>query len=97
MKALGIVADVSVGDEIQRALAEIERSFGGADFLINNAGTGSNETIQDAPDEKWQHYWDLHVMAAVRLSRGLGAGDAAPRRWRDPEQRLDLRQATPGL
>ena len=25
----------------------------------------------DAPDEKWQHYWDLHVMAAVRLARGL--------------------------
>ena len=25
----------------------------------------------DAPDEKWQYYWDLHVMAAVRLARGL--------------------------
>ncbi|RPI91958.1 MAG: SDR family oxidoreductase, partial [Chloroflexi bacterium] len=27
--------------------------------------------IMTAPDEKWQYYWDLHVMAAVRLSRGL--------------------------
>ena len=25
----------------------------------------------EAPDEKWQAYWDLHVMAAVRLARGL--------------------------
>ena len=25
----------------------------------------------EAPDEKWQDYWDLHVMAAVRLARGL--------------------------
>ena len=25
----------------------------------------------EAPDDKWQHYWDLHVMAAVRLARGL--------------------------
>ena len=25
----------------------------------------------DAPDEKWQYFWDLHVMAAVRMSRGL--------------------------
>ena len=24
-----------------------------------------------APDQKWQYYWDLHLMAAVRLSRGL--------------------------
>jgi NAD(P)-dependent dehydrogenase (short-subunit alcohol dehydrogenase family) len=22
-----------------------------------------------APDEKWQYYWDLHVMAAIRLAR----------------------------
>ena len=25
----------------------------------------------EAPDEKWQSYWELHVMAAVRLARGL--------------------------
>ena len=47
------------------------RSFGGADILINNAGSGSNETIIEATDEKWQHYWELHVMAAVRLARGI--------------------------
>ena len=41
------------------------------DILINNAGSGSNETIVEATDEKWQHYWELHVMAAVRLARGL--------------------------
>ena len=28
----------------------------------------------EAPDEKWQSYWDLHVMAAVRLARGLVPG-----------------------
>ena len=52
-------------------IAATQRKFGGADILINNAGTGSNETIMEAPDEKWQYYWDLHVMAAVRLARGL--------------------------
>ena len=52
-------------------IAEVQQAFGGADILINNAGTGSNETILDAGDEKWQYYWDLHVMAAVRLARGL--------------------------
>jgi NAD(P)-dependent dehydrogenase (short-subunit alcohol dehydrogenase family) len=25
----------------------------------------------EAPDSKWQYYWDLHVMAATRLARGL--------------------------
>jgi NAD(P)-dependent dehydrogenase (short-subunit alcohol dehydrogenase family) len=71
VKALGVGADVTKADDIGRVVAEAEREFGGADILINNAGTGSNETVMDAPDDKWQYYWDLHVMAAVRLSRGL--------------------------
>jgi NAD(P)-dependent dehydrogenase (short-subunit alcohol dehydrogenase family) len=71
VQAIGIGADVSKAEEIAAVIAGVESAFGGLDILINNAGTGSNETIQDASDEKWQYYWDLHVMAAVRLSRGL--------------------------
>jgi len=69
--AIGVGADVSKPEAISRFVAAIEREFGGADILINNAGTGSEETIMEAPDERWQYYWDLHVMAAVRLSRAL--------------------------
>lgn len=71
VKAIGVRADVSKAEDIARFVATVEKEMGGADILINNAGTGSNETIMEAPDEKWQFYWDLHVMAAVRLSRGL--------------------------
>ena len=70
--------------------------FGGADILFNNAGTGSNETILDAPDEKWQAFWELHVMAAVRLARGLVPAWRA-RRWSRRAQRLDLRRAAAGV
>lgn len=71
VRAMGVQADVSRPEDLDRFVVEIEREYGGADILINNAGTGSNETILEASDEKWQHYWDLHVMAAVRLSRAL--------------------------
>jgi 3-oxoacyl-[acyl-carrier protein] reductase len=71
VKTLAIAADVSKAADCARVVAAVEKGFGGCDILINNAGSGSNETILEAPDEKWQHYWDLHVMAAVRLSRGL--------------------------
>lgn len=71
VRAVGVGADVATAEGCARVVAEAEAAFGGADILINNAGTGSNETILEAPDEKWQYYWDLHVMAAVRLSRGL--------------------------
>ncbi len=67
--ALGLRADVSRREDVDRAVARIAEAFGGLDILVNNAGTGTSETIMDAPDEKWQHHWDLHVMAAVRTAR----------------------------
>lgn len=71
IKTLGIKADVTKIEDIKLLISEVERVFNGVDILINNAGTGSAEKIIDAPDEKWQYYWDLHLMAAVRLSRAI--------------------------
>ena len=71
VRAVGVAADVSRADDIARVVATAGDTFGGVDILVNNAGTGSNETILAAPDDKWQYYWDLHVMASVRLARGL--------------------------
>ncbi len=70
-RVLAFVCDVATAGGCDALVAATVKEFGGADILINNAGTGSNETIMDAPDDKWQFYWDLHVMAAVRLARGL--------------------------
>jgi 3-oxoacyl-[acyl-carrier protein] reductase len=70
VKAQGVASDVATAAGCDAVIAAAQ-AMGGADILINNAGTGSNEKIADATDEKWQYYWDLHVMAAVRLGRGL--------------------------
>jgi 3-oxoacyl-[acyl-carrier protein] reductase len=69
--ATAIAADVATAEGCAAVIQGTKQAFGGADILINNAGTGSNETIAEADDAKWQYYWDLHVMAAVRLARGL--------------------------
>jgi NAD(P)-dependent dehydrogenase (short-subunit alcohol dehydrogenase family) len=71
VRTLPVACDVASASGVVELVAAAEQEFSGADILINNAGTGSNETIMEAPDEKWQAYWDLHVMAAVRLARGL--------------------------
>ena len=71
VKVVTVATDVGTADGAQAVVDAAESNFGGADILINNAGSGTNETIMDAPDEKWQTHWDLHVMAAVRLARGL--------------------------
>jgi NAD(P)-dependent dehydrogenase (short-subunit alcohol dehydrogenase family) len=70
VSAVGVAADVATAEGCATVVAAAAQ-MGGADILINNAGTGSNEKIADATDDKWQYYWDLHVMAAVRLGRGL--------------------------
>jgi NAD(P)-dependent dehydrogenase (short-subunit alcohol dehydrogenase family) len=71
VKVAALACDVSTAEGCSAAIMAVEKEFGGADILLNNAGTGSNETIMEAPDSKWQYYWDLHVMAATRLARGL--------------------------
>ncbi|WP_062222149.1 SDR family NAD(P)-dependent oxidoreductase [Aureimonas sp. D3] len=71
VEALGLAADVATPEGTAAVIEAAQTRFGGANILINNAGTGSNETVMEAPDEKWQSYWDLHVMAAVRLARGI--------------------------
>ena len=71
VQVVPVACDVSTTAGVDALVELTNQAFDGADILFNNAGTGSNETIMDAPDEKWQAYWDLHVMAAVRLARGL--------------------------
>jgi NAD(P)-dependent dehydrogenase (short-subunit alcohol dehydrogenase family) len=71
VNAVGHACDVATADGCANLIEATGAAFGGADILVNNAGTGSNETILEAADDKWQAYWDLHVMAAVRLARGL--------------------------
>ena len=67
----GVTADLSQSKEVTRVIQDVEAQYGGLDILVNNAGIGSNETVMAAADDKWQYYWDLHVMAAIRLARGV--------------------------
>lgn len=73
VKARAVAADIATAAGVQSVIDAVGEE-GGVDILINNAGSGSNETIEAAPDEKWQFYWELHVMAAVRLARGIIPG-----------------------
>jgi NAD(P)-dependent dehydrogenase (short-subunit alcohol dehydrogenase family) len=68
VRTIGVRADVSRPEDIAHFVSAIEKEFGAADILINNAGTGSEETILNAPDDRWQYYWGSSFMAAVRVS-----------------------------
>ena len=70
VRTQGVASDVATAEGCE-AIVRAAEAMGGADIFVSNAGTGSNETVMEAPDEKWMEFWNLHVMAAVRLSRGL--------------------------
>ena len=74
VQTLPVACDIATPDGAAALIEAAGQRFGGIDILINNAGAGSNETIMEAPDDKWQYYWDLHVMSAVRLARGFVPG-----------------------
>lgn len=63
--------DVVDATSVTALIEHIKTTYGTLDIFVNNAGQGSEETIAEAPDERWQYYWDLHVMAAVRITRGI--------------------------
>jgi 3-oxoacyl-[acyl-carrier protein] reductase len=67
VKALGIVADVTRPEDIDRVVAETAGRLGRIDVLVNNAG-GSRPGDED---EAWQGGLDVNLMAAVRASRAV--------------------------
>lgn len=68
VKAIGVVADVSKAADIENFVKKAADTFGRIDILINNAGMGSDEKIETTPDEKWQEYWEVNTLSAIRCS-----------------------------
>jgi 3-oxoacyl-[acyl-carrier protein] reductase len=49
VKTLAVACDVGTSEGCETLIASTLKKFKGVDILINNAGTGSNETIMEAP------------------------------------------------
>jgi 3-oxoacyl-[acyl-carrier protein] reductase len=69
-----IELDVTDPDAGERVL---ERCDGTPWALVNNAGTSRVRSLEEQEDREWQEYWELHVMAPMRLMRALAPAMAA--------------------
>ena len=70
--AFGVPVDLQQPATITALFAAIDARWGGLNTLINMAGPSEPSPGQDfteVPDERWQFYWDVGVMAAVRCTR----------------------------
>ncbi len=52
--AIGIDADVSIPEDVDRAVSEVAEAFGGLDGLVNNAGVADFGPIRETTFERWQ-------------------------------------------
>ena len=53
--------DCSVYSDVERTFKEIERIFGGADILINNAGIAEQALFSDITEAMWDNMFNVNV------------------------------------
>lgn len=69
---LSFVCDVRNEEQVAQAVQETHKRWGRLDILVNNAGLWkSSEPFTETSTEKWNLYWDVNVMGAVRFSRAV--------------------------
>ncbi|MGB2695198.1 MAG: SDR family oxidoreductase [Dehalococcoidia bacterium] len=67
IEALGVVADVTRGEDVERVVAETVARFGRLHILVNNAG---GSTKSDSDDE-WESAFRMNILAAARATRAV--------------------------
>lgn len=63
--------DVLDAGEVAAFAAEVEKRFGRADMLVNNAGQGRVSTFADTSDEAWREELDLKYFSIIRPTRAF--------------------------
>jgi 3-oxoacyl-[acyl-carrier protein] reductase len=79
-RVVGIVADVAVAADIQRAYDEAVRALDKVDIVVNNAGTSRTAAFEEVTDDVWRQDFDEKLFAAIRLTR-LAWPQMKGRRW----------------
>ncbi|MHC9296963.1 SDR family NAD(P)-dependent oxidoreductase [Mycobacterium sp. LTG2003] len=67
---IGVAADVATED----GTADLVRQLPAVDILVNNLGIFGAVPARDITDEQWRTYFDVNVLAAVRLIRSYLPG-----------------------
>lgn len=68
--AIGLAADVSVTEDIERLIDAAQDAFGPVDLYAANAGVGGGIGL-DVAEDQWSLALDVNVMAHVRAARLL--------------------------
>jgi len=77
-----LAADLSVPDEVERVVREVQALPVEVEFLVNNAGLGNVGVFASSPLEKQMVMVDVNIRALVRLTHAFLPGMLARKRGR---------------
>jgi NAD(P)-dependent dehydrogenase (short-subunit alcohol dehydrogenase family) len=70
VEVLAVTTDLTKDTDIEKLVDATTEKFGGADILINNAGTvGQNGMFEDTSIEEWRNLFELNLFSVVKLTR----------------------------
>ncbi|WP_101843580.1 3-ketoacyl-ACP reductase [Halobacillus sp. Marseille-P3879] len=75
-KSLGVnvsyaIADISVMDEVTKAVADLKSDLGAADILINNAAISSRGAFLEIEPEDWKKTFEVNVFGTYHVTRAV--------------------------
>jgi NAD(P)-dependent dehydrogenase (short-subunit alcohol dehydrogenase family) len=68
---LAVQTDVGRESEIRTLIERATEAHGAIDLFFSNAGVGGPVGGPEAPNDAWQHIWEVNVMAHVWAARAL--------------------------
>lgn len=66
-----VVADVSIGADVDRLVAAADRALGAIDILVTNTGGPKSAPFETLTDADWSSAIDSLLLSVVRLCRGV--------------------------
>lgn len=66
---LEISADVTRHDELTKAMALVEKEWGGLDVILNNAGISTREHCLDVTEESWNQVINVNLTGAFFVAQ----------------------------
>jgi NAD(P)-dependent dehydrogenase (short-subunit alcohol dehydrogenase family) len=69
LKATAMTVDVSRGQDVTALFREVERAFGRADVVVNNAGLNVRSDFRHLSDADWVKIREVNLDGVVRIAR----------------------------
>lgn len=73
-RAVALAADVTLPDEVERLMSEIDRAYGPVDILVNNAGTASSNRMGRTTLEEWNRLMTVNATSVFLCTRAVFDG-----------------------